>query len=199
MEARTLKRRGSALAVLLIVVSALAGMLVLGYARWRRLQRSVGDSILQAKLDAAARDALERATVWIFRRKPENPRGEYGVVPVSPSGGPEQLEIAVPTEIGRFATADAEVESRVQWCLFAVSPSLNADPRVSAYPPSMGGWCSDGGPPVFRQSYAQLQAGQAGRPPFQKGAWRIVVSARPRSPADALHAVALERVVVVER
>lgn len=35
MEARILKRRGSALAVLLIVVSALIGMLTLEYARWR--------------------------------------------------------------------------------------------------------------------------------------------------------------------
>ncbi|OON88554.1 hypothetical protein RAH42_07095 [Pyramidobacter sp. YE332] len=201
MEARTLKRRGSALAVLLIVVSALAGMLALEYARWRGLQRSVGDSILQAKLDAAARDALERATRWIFQRKPENPRGGYGMMPVSPAAGPEQLEIAVPPDIGRFSTADAEVESRVQWCLFTVSPSLNVNSRVAAYPPAVGGMWPDGEPPLFfRQSYAQLQARQAGRPLFQKGAWRVAVTARPRLPAaDALHAVTLERVVLVER
>ena len=123
------------------------------------------------------------------------------MMPVSPAAGPEQLEIAVPPDIGRFSTADAEVESRVQWCLFTVSPSLNVNSRVAAYPPSVGGlWADDGPPLVFRQSYAQLQAGQAGRPLFQKGAWRVVVTARPRLPAaDALHAVTLERVVLVER
>ena len=113
MEARILKRRGSALAVLLIVVSALIGMLTLEYARWRGVQRGAGDSILQPKLDTAARDALERATMWIFQRKPGNPRGGYGVMPISPAVGPEQLEIAVPVEIGRSSTVDAEVESRV--------------------------------------------------------------------------------------
>ena len=80
MEARILKRRGSALAVLLIVVSALIGMLTLEYACWRGVQRGAGDSILQPKLDTAARDALERATMWIFQRKPGNPRGGYGVM-----------------------------------------------------------------------------------------------------------------------
>lgn len=200
MEARILKRRGSALAVLLIVVSALIGMLTLEYACWRGVQRGAGDSILQPKLDTAARDALERATMWIFQRKPGNPRGGYGVMPISPAVGPEQLEIAVPGEIGRSSTADAEVESRVQWCLFTVVPSLNANARVSAYPPAVGGlWADDGPPPVFRQSYAQLQMGQAERPLFQKGAWRVVVTARPRSAADALHVVTLERVVLVER
>ena len=223
MEARALKRRGSALAILLIVVSALVGMLALEYARWHWLQRSADDSILQPKLDTAARDALERATRWLFQRKPENPRGGYGVMSISPTIGPEQLEIAVPAEIGRFSTADAEVESRVQWCLFTVSPFLNGNSRlitpnpmpmrftvspflngnsrVAAYPPSLGGLWSEGDSPlVFRQSYTQLQTGQAGRPLFQKGAWRIVVTARPRSSAaDALHAVTLERVVLVER
>lgn len=201
MEARALKRRGSALAILLIVVSALIGMLALEYARWRWLQRSADDSILQPKLDTAAREALERATRWLFQRKPENPRGGYGVMSISPTIGPEQLEIAVPEEIARFSTADAEVESRVQWCLFAVSPFLNGNSRVAAYPPSLGGLWSEGDSPlVFRQSYTQLQVGQTGRPLFQKGAWRIVVTARPRSPAaNALHAVTVERVVLVER
>lgn len=200
MEGWAVKRRGSALAVLLIVVSVLGGLLALEYARWRRLQRDVGDSILQAKLDTAARDALELVTGWLFQRKPENPRGEYGVMTVSPKAGPEQLEIPLPAEIGRFSTTDAEVEIRVQWCLFAVSPYLNANSRVAEYPPSLNGLATGASPRIFRQSYAQLQPGRTGQTLSRKGAWRVAVAARPRSPLPgALHTVALERVVVVER
>jgi hypothetical protein len=188
--------RGSALVILLVVLASLGGLTLILLPRLSSLQSETEDALICGRLENAARSALERATQWVRATRPAGPSGSFEVFHIGSGDGPERLELPVPDKLARTFFEDIEVTTAVQWCLFTVENIPIG--RARLFPPSLA---SDAEEVVFCQSYDSVGHGVPCQIRGEKGAWRLVVTARLKDDGEALPArqVSFERVMVLER
>lgn len=120
METRPLKkRRGSALAISLIVAASLGVLLTLASARWKVLRQRAEDAVLHEILENAALDMLERVTAWTAEQKPANPSDKtYDGVELTSEDGLDTLAIELPEPLRRSVSGGAALTSALHWCVF---------------------------------------------------------------------------------
>ena len=203
METRPLKkRRGSALAISLIVAASLGVLLTLASARWKVLRQRAEDAVLHEILENAALDMLERVTAWTAEQKPANPADKtYDGVELTSEDGLDTLVIELPEPLRRSVSGGAALTSALHWCVFTPPAKLNWRVLAKDYPPSLYEPLENVKKRVFVQSFEQSAPGMAPASPHpRRGAYRIMVTAVPAENEGLRDRVVLfERVITVER
>ncbi len=195
MESRPVTRRGSALAIVLVIAALLGGLLVLCAAQFSSLQSEVEDSLFYGRLETAARDALERATVWVERNKPVGPSGGFDNISMASGDSADRLELSLPSDISSSVSGSITTSVTAQWCVFTPSSGLVAS---SLYPPAI--IANESGVEIFQQTYDHSGADAAQFLSAERGAWRLIVRSQlTGSETSTVRRVTLERVLVLDR
>lgn len=191
--------RGSALAVLLVVLSLLGGLAALLSVHISELRKETEDILLHGKLETAARDALEQVTAWVRVQRPDGPLGSSEPVKLLRGDTPARLSLSLPDTLTLSASNDVEVSAWLQWCVFDAE-NIPAS-ESSAFPPAM--LSESGGAGFYRQNYAAVEAETMQSRRENYGAWRITVEARFNSDegngVKEMRRVCFERVLVLEK
>ncbi len=195
MEGRSVARRGSALAILLVVVSLLGGLLILCAAQFSSLQTEVEDSLFYGRIETAARDALERATFWVERNKPAGPSGGFENVSMAGGDSEDRLEVSLPADISSWSSGTLTTSVKAQWCVFTPASDLKAS---LLFPPAI--IANESGVEIFQQTYDHSGADVAQNLSAERGAWRLIVTSQlTGSESSTIRRVTLERVLVLDR
>ena len=195
--ARRGMRRGSVLALLLVIMGALASLLTLELTWWNGARDDVVDSSLHLRLQNEAISAAERVTEWLLDSRPGNPLdGSFTVIELTANDVPERLDVTLPAELRSFSTGEIDVSARVRWCLYTFPEPLPQE-NAAEWPPSLADDSSDR-EHTFTQSYAQSQSQTAAPVSARRAGWHVQVQASSGSKERRdLRSVTFERVVTV--
>jgi hypothetical protein len=190
-------RKGSVLALLLVIMGALASLLVMELTWWNGARDDVSDSEVHLRLQNEAISAAGRVTEWLLDSRPGNPLdGSYAVVELTANDVPNRLDLTIPADVLAVSAEGLEVSARVRWCLYSFPtplPQENAD----EWPPSLVDF-SFARERAFAQMFAQSQPQTAVPVSAKRAGWHVLVQATygSRERRD-FRSVTVERVVTV--
>ncbi len=164
------------------------------------MQSEIEDSLIYGRLETAARDLLEKITLWVEKNKPAGPQGYFEIVEVAKGESLQRLEFALPSEFASCVSGGIAASATMQWCVYIPPPgSQAADLREdSDYPPSLA--ADQKGTGLFRQTFENSYAGGVQNLSAEFGAWRIIVNAKLKdAPESGARRVGFERVLVLDR
>ena len=194
-----MRRRASVLVVTLVSVSLLLGLAALEFLGSNRLSDDTVDLMLSQRVDLAARDMLERVTVWLYREKPDGAFGGSDSAKLGDYASPDMLEGDLTASLASSEVDGVRLVSKIFWCIYEPPSLLDASCDAEDYPPAVGKLLDARQSRVFSQTYESVSDGAAYVPEIAS-AWLVTVEASPASDEDGdFRSVTLSRLVAFSR